>query len=268
MSKSINTIAVEVLLQTGIEKTIVHARNLGIKSELPQYPSLALGSADIPLSEMILPYMCFANAGKLMTPYYLLEIRDQSGTVLYQAPVPESKEVLPSQEAYVMSNILSAVINEGTGRRLRTTYGLKNELAGKTGTTQNQADGWFIGYNSRIVVGIRVGANDRNIHFNSIRLGQGAHMALPIFGLFMRECLKDPAYARWESLSFPLVPVAEQKELDTPIFQEKMNLFERIGNKKLKKRALVHPTDTVVKKEKKGFFRKIGNLFRKKKEEE
>ena len=268
LSKSINTIAVEVLLQTGIEKTIVHARNLGIKSELPQYPSLALGSADIPLSEMILPYMCFANAGKLMTPYYLLEIRDQSGTVLYQAPVPESKEVLPSQEAYVMSNILSAVINEGTGRRLRTTYGLKNELAGKTGTTQNQADGWFIGYNSRIVVGIRVGANDRNIHFNSIRLGQGAHMALPIFGLFMRECLKDPAYARWESLSFPLVPVAEQKELDTPIFQEKMNLFERIGNKKLKKRALVHPTDTVVKKEKKGFFRKIGNLFRKKKEEE
>ncbi|WP_276802840.1 transglycosylase domain-containing protein [Odoribacter laneus] len=268
LSKSINTIAVEVLLQTGIEKTIVHARNLGIKSELPQYPSLALGSADIPLSEMILPYMCFANAGKLMTPYYLLEIRDQSGTVLYQAPVPEAKEVLPSQEAYVMSNILSAVINEGTGRRLRTTYGLKNELAGKTGTTQNQADGWFIGYNSRIVVGIRVGANDRNIHFNSIRLGQGAHMALPIFGLFMRECLKDPAYARWESLSFPLVPVAEQKELDTPIFQEKMNLFERIGNKKLKKRALVHPTDTVVKKEKKGFFRKIGNLFRKKKEEE
>ena len=268
LSKSINTIAVEVLLQTGIEKTMVHARNLGIKSELPQYPSLALGSADIPLSEMILPYMCFANAGKLMTPYYLLEIRDQSGTVLYQAPVPESKEVLPSQEAYVMSNILSAVINEGTGRRLRTTYGLKNELAGKTGTTQNQADGWFIGYNSRIVVGIRVGANDRNIHFNSIRLGQGAHMALPIFGLFMRECLKDPAYARWESLSFPLVPVAEQKELDTPIFQEKMNLFERIGNKKLKKRALVHPTDTVVKKEKKGFFRKIGNLFRKKKEEE
>ena len=268
LSKSINTIAVEVLLQTGIEKTIVHARNLGIKSELPQYPSLALGSADIPLSEMILPYMCFANAGKFMTPYYLLEIRDQSGTVLYQAPVPEAKEVLPSQEAYVMSNILSAVINEGTGRRLRTTYGLKNELAGKTGTTQNQADGWFIGYNSRIVVGIRVGANDRNIHFNSIRLGQGAHMALPIFGLFMRECLKDPAYARWESLSFPLVPVAEQKELDTPIFQEKMNLFERIGNKKLKKRALVHPTDTVVKKEKKGFFRKIGNLFRKKKEEE
>lgn len=267
LSKSINTIAVEVLLQTGIEKTIVHARNLGIKSELPQYPSLALGSADIPLSEMILPYMCFANAGKLMTPYYLLEIRDQSGTVLYQAPVPEAKEVLPSLEAYVMSNILSAVINEGTGRRLRTTYGLKNELAGKTGTTQNQADGWFIGYNSRIVVGIRVGANDRNIHFNSIRLGQGAHMALPIFGLFMRECLKDPAYARWESLSFPLVPVAEQKELDTPIFQEKMNLFERIGNKKLKKRALVHPTDTVVKKEKKGFFRKIGNLFRKKKEE-
>lgn len=267
LSKSINTIAVEVLLQTGIEKTIVHARNLGIKSELPQYPSLALGSADIPLSEMILPYMCFANAGKLIPPYYLLEIKDQSGTVLYQAPAPEAKEVMPSYEAYMMSNILSAVVNEGTGRRLRTTYGLKNDLAGKTGTTQNQADGWFIGYNPHIVVGIRVGANDRNIHFNSTRLGQGAHTALPIFGLFMQECLKDPVYARWENLSFPLVPLTEQKELDTPVFQEKMNLFERIGNKKLKKRALIHSTDSVVKKEKKGFFRKIGNLFRKKKEE-
>lgn len=267
LSKSINTIAVEVLLQTGIEKTIVHARNLGIKSDLPQYPSLALGSADIPLSEMILPYICFANGGKKINPYYLVEIKDQAGNVLYRVPEAEAKEVLPPDEAYIMSNILSAVINEGTGRSLRSTYGLKNDLAGKTGTTQNQADGWFIGYNPRIVVGIRVGANNRNIHFSSTRLGQGAHMAMPIFGLFMQECLKDPAYARWETLSFPLVPVTEQHALETPVFQEKMNVFERIGNKKLKKRALIHPTDTVVKKEKKGFFRKIGNLFRKKKEE-
>ena len=86
-----------------------------------------------------------------------------------------------------MSNMLSAVIDEGTGQRLRSVYGLHNEMAGKTGTTQNQVDGWFIGYNPQIVVGIRVGANDVNIHFNTIRLGQGANMAMPIFGRFMKE---------------------------------------------------------------------------------
>lgn len=187
LSKSINTIAVEVLLQTGIENTLVHAHNLGIHSELPQYPSLALGVADIPLSEMIKPYMAFANNGKLTQPYYLAEIKDKDGKILYQAPQAEFQEVLPAEEAHIMSNILSAVIEEGTGRRLKSNYGLVNELAGKTGTTQNQADGWFIGYNPRIVVGVRVGANNMNIHFNSTSLGQGANTALPISGCLCRH---------------------------------------------------------------------------------
>lgn len=264
LSKSINTIAVEVLLQTGIENTLVHAHNLGIHSELPQYPSLALGVADIPLSEMIKPYMAFANNGKLAQPYYLSEIKDKDGKILYQAPQTEFQEVLPAEEAHIMSNILSDVIEEGTGRRLRSSYGLVNELAGKTGTTQNQADGWFIGYNPRIVVGVRVGANNMNIHFNSTSLGQGANTALPIFGLFMQECLKDADYAYWERLTFPYVSIPQEKDLETPVFKEKMNLFDRIGNKKMEKRSLAHPQDTVTKKEKKGLFRKIGNLFRKK----
>lgn len=221
-----------MLLQTGIENTLVHAHNLGIHSELPQYPSLALGVADIPLSEMIKPYMAFANNGKLTQPYYLAEIKDKDGKILYQAPQAEFQEVLPAEEAHIMSNILSAVIEEGTGRRLKSNYGLVNELAGKTGTTQNQADGWFIGYNPRIVVGVRVGANNMNIHFNSTSLGQGANTALPIFGLFMQACLKDADYAYWERLTFPYVSIPQEKDLETPVFKEKMNLFDRIGNKK------------------------------------
>ncbi len=264
LSQSINTIAVEVLLQTGIEKVLLHARNLGLKADLPSYPSLALGVADIALNEMVIPYTVFAGNGKAASPYYLSEIKDREGNVLYKAPEPQIKEVLPSSEAILMSDILSAVVNEGTGRRLRSVYGLTNDIAGKTGTTQNQADGWFIGYTPQLVVGVRVGANDMNIHFNSTSLGQGSNMALPIFGLFMQQCLQSQTYRNWRNLSFPLIPASQQKQLEKPEFKEHMGLFDRSGNKKLEKRAFPASQDTVVKKEKKGFFRKIGNLFKKK----
>ncbi|WP_251619893.1 transglycosylase domain-containing protein [Odoribacter lunatus] len=265
LSKSINTIAVEVLLQTGIEKVLLHARNLGIRSDLPPYPSLALGVADISLSEMVLPYTVFAGQGKAASPYYLSEIRDREGTVIYRAPEKEAEKVLPAAEANLMSDILSAVVNEGTGRRLRTLYGLTNDIAGKTGTTQNQADGWFIGYTPRLVVGVRVGANNINVHFNSTSLGQGANMALPIFGLFMQKCLQSPTYRAWQQLTFPLIPDSQQKKLDKPEFKENINLFDRLKNQKLEKRLPATEQDSTPQKEKKGFFRKIGNLFGKKK---
>ena len=156
LSKSINTIAVE-LLQTGIDPVIDHARRLGITSELPPYPSLALGVADIPLQEMVRPFMTFANNGNLRPIYYLEEIKDRQGNLIFKAQPEIPRQVLPENEAHLMSNMLSAVIDEGTGQRLRSVYGLHNEMAGKTGTTQNQVDGWFIGYNPQIVVGIRVG---------------------------------------------------------------------------------------------------------------
>jgi len=156
--------------------------------------------------------------------------------------------------------MLSAVIDEGTGQRLRSVYGLHNEMAGKTGTTQNQVDGWFIGYNPQIVVGIRVGANDVNIHFNTIRLGQGANMAMPIFGRFMKDCLESPNYQVWNRLSFPFALPPQQKETEIPTFKEHLNLLEKISNRKLEK--VKHPGTTEEKtKEKKGFFRR---LFKKK----
>ena len=144
---------------------------------------------------------------------------------------------------------------------------MHNAIAGKTGTTQNQADGWFIGYNPRIVVGIRVGANDSQIHFNSIALGQGANMALPIFGLFMQECLKSETYAYWSGLSFPMPVFYNNEEQNTPIFKENMNIWEKIANHKLEK---AKRTDTIAppSQERKGFFRRIGNLFKKKNKNE
>jgi len=264
LSQSINTIAVEVLLQTGIEKTIVHAGNLGIKSELPQYPSLALGVANIPLAEMIKPYLVFANKGQLTEPYFLQEIKAPDGTILYQAEKVIPQEVITTEESTILSDILSNVVNEGTGKRLRSVYHLSNELAGKTGTTQNQADGWFIGYNPRIVTGIRVGANDINIHFNSTSLGQGANTALPIFGIFMQKCLNSHTYGHWQKLTFPLPRKALEKDLSVPEFKDHMNLLDRLGNKKLEKRVRVTDLDTLEKKEKKGIFRKIGNIFKRK----
>lgn len=126
-----------------------------------------------------MPYYVTRTTGHESLPTNLQEIKDREGRLIYKAPEPEKEEVISAEEARLMSYMLSDVIREGTGRRLITNYGLSMAIAGKTGTTQNQADGWFIGYNPRIVVGIRVGANNAQIHFNSIALGQGANMALP-----------------------------------------------------------------------------------------
>ena len=264
LSKSINTIAVEVLQQTGIDVVINHARSLGITTALPPYPSLALGVADIPLREMVSPFMAFANNGVLMTPYYLDEIRTRDGKIIYQAPKSVGKKVLPANEAHIMSNILASVINEGTGQRLRSTYGLQNEMAGKTGTTQNQVDGWFIGYTPRLVVGVRVGANDINIHFNSLRLGQGASMALPIYGEFMKRCERSNTYSRWKNISFPVPIMNDADNLKTPEFKDHLNFLDKLTNRKLDK---VNHTeaDTLSSgnEKKEGFFKR---LFKRKKE--
>lgn len=263
LSQSINTIAVEVLLQTGIDSVIAQARRLGITAELPPYPSLALGVADIPLKEMIRPFSCFANGGELVSQYYLSEIKDRQGNILYKAPQAETTKAIPETEASLMSNMLAAAVNEGTGRRLRTNYGLKNELAGKTGTTQNQVDGWFIGYNPRIVVGIRVGANDASIHFNDLRLGQGANMALPPFGEFMIRCLNSPTYSYWNSLAFPIVTTNLEKELEAPEFKDRLNLIDKMTNKKIELQKVPATDEGKSKKERKGFFKR---LFGKKKD--
>lgn len=264
LSKSINTIAVEVLMQTGIDTVINHARSLGISSELPPFPSLALGTAEIPLQEMVNPFMAFANNGKLMQQYYLEEIRDREGKVIYRAPESEAHRVLSSRDAQVMNHILKAVVDEGTGRQLRTRYGLHNEIAGKTGTTQNHVDGWFIGYTPRLVVGVRVGANDAGIHFNSLRLGQGAAMALPIYGEFMKQYTASNRYSKWNNVGFPIPPLERNEHLDAPEFKEHLNLIEKLTNQKMQKVEIPSESGKQdVKPPREGFLKR---LFKKKKD--
>ena len=262
LSKSLNTVAVEVMLRTGTERVAEHARRLGIPEELPAVPSLALGVADIPLYDMVRPYLCYANSGVLHTPYYLAEIRDKEGKVIYQAPRKEDgAQVLDANTANVMSALLTAVVTEGTGQRLAREYRLPGNVAGKTGTTQDQTDGWFIGYNPRIVVGVRVGANDPRVHFRTTALGQGANTALPIFGLFMQKCLRSDTYGQWAELSFPMPRAESEEELSVPAYKERLKLMEKLRNDKIDR---PQAADSPEVKEKRGFFRRIGNLFKKK----
>ena len=263
LSKSLNTVAVDLLLRTGAEKVAEHARRLGITEELPRVPSLALGVAEIPLYEMVRPYMCYANGGTSREPYYLEEIRDKEGTVIYKAEPGRGRQALDANTANVMSALLTAVVTEGTGQRLVREYRLPGNVAGKTGTTQDQTDGWFIGYNPRIVIGVRVGANDPRVHFRTTALGQGANTALPIFGLFMQKCLASGNYDEWAQASFPALPPSLAKELEAPAFKERLNLMEKLKNNKTEK-VKPEADSPAEAKERKGFFRRIGDLFKKK----
>jgi len=191
LANSVNVVSVEVLMRAGIENIIRNAHKMGIKSDIPHVPSIALGVADISLLEMVNAYCCFANGGKSVEPIFISKIEDKEGHVIYRAGAQKTKRVFTKQTAYYMTKMLEAVVNEGTASRLRGTYALSGDIAGKTGTTQSQADGWFIGYTPRLVAGTWVGAESHTIHFNSTMLGQGAAVALPTWAYFMQEARKD-----------------------------------------------------------------------------
>lgn len=191
LANSVNVVSVEVLMRAGIENIIRNAHKMGIKSDIPHVPSIALGVADISLLEMVNAYCCFANGGKSVDPVFISKIEDREGRVIYRAGAQKTKRVFTKQTAYYMTEMLKAVVNEGTASRLRGTYGISGDIAGKTGTTQSQADGWFIGYTPHLVAGSWVGAESPAIHFNSTMLGQGAAVALPTWAYFMQESRKD-----------------------------------------------------------------------------
>lgn len=259
LSKSINTIAVEVLMRTGISETTTHARRLGISTSLPPYPSLALGVANISLVEMMSPYLCFANEGARYTPYSVKEIKTKGGEIIYRHVSIRPQQVLTGEECAIINDMLTATVEQGTASRLKSHYNLHHTIAAKTGTTQNQVDGWFVGYTPHLVVGIRVGADNPAIHFKSLRYGQGANMALPIYGRFMQSILTYREFAHWKNATFPLYISSKHQEF-VPLFKEKLNFGEKLSNKKMKKTDEFYQEETV--RSKKGIFRKIGNFFK------
>ena len=193
LANSINCISAYLMKQFGPDAVIQIARKMGITAPLDPYPSIALGTADISVYEMVGAYATFANKGVYTQPQYILRIEDKNGIVL-QEFVPRKVEAISEETAYLMLNLLQGVTQYGTGLRLRgSKYGFTNPIAGKTGTTQNNSDGWFVGITPELVAGAWAGCEDRAIHFRSTQLGQGANTALPVWGLFMKKVYADPA---------------------------------------------------------------------------
>jgi penicillin-binding protein 1A len=202
LAGSVNVVTAEVLLKAGIGNTIATARRMGIESRLPAVPSIALGVADISLLEMVKTYCVFPNGGKTTRPVVITHIEDARGRVIYKAPAYKSRQAIGRQSAWYVTQMLQAVVNEGTAQRLRTRYALKGDMAGKTGTTQSGADGWFIGYTPGLVSGVWVGAENPAVHFRSSEYGQGAHMALPVWAFFMQQVRRDRLTRRYSTGHF------------------------------------------------------------------
>jgi penicillin-binding protein 1A len=207
LAKSINTIAVDVMMQTGISKVTDLANRMGIESELPEYPSLALGTPSVSLEEMICVYSEIVNGGRKVKPYYLKAIESSTGQVLEEFQNIQSDEQLAQTEnCRIITNMLQSVIDGGTGSAIRTKWGIDGDFAGKTGTTQNQADGWFIGMTPKLVAGAWVGGEDQSVHFRTLGAGAGGHTALPIVGQFYSQIYRnskfqDIRYSRFDQPS-------------------------------------------------------------------
>jgi penicillin-binding protein 1A len=167
------------------------AHKMGVTSDIPVVYSIALGSCDISLYEMVGAMSVFANKGVYIEPIFITRIEDKNGNLL-ESFTAKTKEAISEETAWLMIQLMKGVVEGGTGVRLRYKYGLDNPIAGKTGTTQNQSDGWFMGLTPDLVTGVWVGCEDRAAHFRNITLGQGANTALPVWGLFMQRIYNDP----------------------------------------------------------------------------
>jgi penicillin-binding protein 1A len=192
LTKSSNNISAYLMKQFGPFAMVDMAHRLGITSYLDPVVSLCLGPADLTLFEMVGAYNTYPSRGVFVDPTFVLRIEDKAGNVLGSF-TGRKREAISEQTAFLMVNLMEGVVNEGTAARLRYKYVPEGPIAGKTGTTNDQADGWFIGYVPKLTAGVWVGAEDRQVHFEGLSNGGGANMALPIWGLFMQKVLKDPS---------------------------------------------------------------------------
>ncbi len=202
LANSVNSVTAQLIDRVGPGSVASIANSMGITREIPEVPSIALGTPDVNVYEIVGAFGTYANQGVYVKPVMVTRIEDKNGTVLYEY-TPETKDVLSKDVAYAMVNLLEGVTQYGSGGRLRHTYGknqtvykeiitgypyeLNNPIAGKTGTTQNQSDGWFMGMVPNLVTGVWVGGENRAIHFERLLYGQGAAMALPIWALYMKK---------------------------------------------------------------------------------
>lgn len=190
LALSMNYVTAAIMKDYGPHAVVSLARRLGITAEIPEVPSICLGTPDISVFEMVAANSTFANKGTYIQPTFITRIEDKNGKVLEEF-IPNSDEVFSEEKAYAIIQLMRGVVDGGTGYRLRFRHKLYNQIAGKTGTTQRNADGWFMGITPELVAGAWVGGEDRSIHFNSMAEGQGATMALPIWGKFFSKVYAD-----------------------------------------------------------------------------
>ena len=211
LANSINSVTAYIMKQFGPHAVVDLARKTGIKSKILAVPSLCLGTFDLSVYEMVGAYSTFSNKGVWLEPIFVTKIEDKNGVVLERF-IPKSNEAMSEKTADVMVRLLQGVVDgvysptankrSGTGVRLKYRYGFKNEIGGKTGTTQNQSDGWFMGITPNLVTGVWTGCEDRSVHFRDITNGQGANMALPIFAEYMQRVYADTGNSNVHPLPF------------------------------------------------------------------
>ncbi|MEG1910732.1 MAG: penicillin-binding transpeptidase domain-containing protein, partial [Bacteroidales bacterium] len=207
LANSVNYISAYLIKRFPPQAVVNLAKKMGISSELKAVPAICLGVADISIKEMTAAMSTYANKGIYIEPIFVTRIEDRHGIILDQF-TPMQNEAMSEETAYLMLELMKGVVDGGTAGRLRYKYGLTQTIAGKTGTTQNNSDGWFMGLTPHLVSGVWVGGELRSIHFRSTALGQGANTALPIWALYMKKVFADPktgiVNSNFEAPSTPL----------------------------------------------------------------
>ncbi len=246
LAYSVNTVAVKLIEKAGVSNTVSLAQKMGITSEIKDVPSIALGSSNISLMEMVAAYSCFANEGVTSSPFYIKTIEDLDGKIYNDFKPADGVRVMKKETAQLMTSMLRTVVHEGTASRLRWRYGVYSDVAGKTGTTQSNADGWFMGFTPGLVVGTWVGADDPRIRFRSTELGQGSNTALPIAAYFLQQVNKDPLYKRMSEVKFPSLPEALQEKLDCDLYELSDSLSFKIEKMIAKRDSTLRADTTAV----------------------
>ena len=239
LSNSVNTVTVKVLEKAGIDNVLEMAKNMGIDEKLPNEASIALGTGEIKLMEMARAYTSYVNKGKHRNPIIIKSISNERDSVLanFTSELSE-KAAFSEQTGQIMLEMMKATINSGTASRLRSTYGLKNDLAGKTGTTQNNKDAWFVALTPNVVHISWVGLDQHEIGFSNTSIGQGANAALPLFGLWMKELNGRKDFDGFTKQRFPAPDASVQEALDCePVKRDGFfkRLFKNPNKKKTKK---------------------------------
>ena len=215
LGKSVNTVTAYLLREVGIQPVIDLSRNMGIESDIPFQPSICLGTPEVTVYEMTAAYSAYANKGIAVRPVFVTRIEDKNGNIIAEFPA-KRVEVMREEIAAVMIDMMRYVVDNGTAQRLRRPEygGINSQVAGKTGTTQENTDGWFMGMVPQLVCGVWVGADDPVVHFRSTALGQGANMALPIYGLFMKRVYADKSLGIDPAAKVPAFEGTPTIELD------------------------------------------------------